>query len=77
MINYVNNPPSNPLMKLRTDMSDTHSTTGFVLYHKNRTLESYSSLLCLSCLSCLSSVVLVFVAQQINISMKLINALYT
>ena len=42
IINYVNYPPSNPLIKLRTDMSDTHSITGFVLYHKNRTLESYS-----------------------------------
>ena len=42
VINYVNYPPSNPLMKLRTDMSDTHSITGFALYHKNRTLESYS-----------------------------------
>ena len=42
IINYVNYPPSNPLIKLQTDMSDTHSITGFVLYHKNRTLESYS-----------------------------------
>ena len=42
VINYVNYPPSNPLMKLRTDMSDTHSITGFALYHKNQTLESYS-----------------------------------
>ena len=42
VINYVNYPPNNPLMKLRTDMSDTHSITGFALYHKNRTLESYS-----------------------------------
>ena len=27
VINYVNYPPSNPLMKLQTDMSDTHSIT--------------------------------------------------
>ena len=44
IINYVNYPPSNPLIKLRTDtfMSDTHPITGFVLYHKNRTPKSYS-----------------------------------
>ena len=32
IINYVNYPSSNPLIKLRTDMSVTHSITGFVLY---------------------------------------------
>ena len=37
IINYVNYPPSNPLMKLRTDMSDTHSITALYVSSKSNT----------------------------------------